>query len=131
GDFARAESLVAEFLNAGWPVTERIQFIDQLACASLREEQPRFLSQVEGWTRAALELAPGTLTLKGTLGGVLVEQGRCAEAEPLLRDCHDRSTALPDQGITAYYLGVIAQQAGRQKQARDLMRRDDAEIIRR
>jgi len=70
-----------------------------------------------------LEIAPGTLTLKGTLGAILVEQGNYAEGEPLLSECLDRSPALHDRAIATFYLGMIKLRNGDGKQGERLMKR--------
>jgi hypothetical protein len=68
-------------------------------------------------------MAPGTLTLKGTLGSILVEQGNYAEGELLLHDCLDRSPALHDRAITSFYLGMIKVRIGDAKQGKRLIKR--------
>src|SRR3954467_10605797 len=70
-----------------------------------------------------LDIAPGTLTLKGTLGSILVEQGNYAEGEPLLRDCLDRSLASHDRAIASFYLGLLQLRKGNAEQGKRLMKR--------
>jgi tetratricopeptide (TPR) repeat protein len=118
----RAEHACLEYLASPAKVAEKIQVVDQIVCTALYQEPPKFLPQIEQWIRKALELAPGTLTLQGTLGGILAEQGNFAEAEPLLRECRTRSTALHDQAFASLYLGKAALHCGDFKMARELFK---------
>ena len=70
-----------------------------------------------------LELAPGALTLKGTLGAVLAEQGKHGEAEPLLIECLDRSPTLHDLAIATFYLEMIKMRTGDTKEGKRFTRR--------
>ena len=80
------------------------------------------MDRAEKAVRLALEIAPGTLTLKGTLGGILVERGEFKEAESLLRECLERSPAYHDQGISSFYLGLIRLQEGRVDEGKRLIK---------
>jgi tetratricopeptide (TPR) repeat protein len=122
GDVRRAMCQCDDFLAGTAALAEKWGVLDALASASIYEDPPRFLAEAEGWARKALELAPDTPTLMGTLGGVLAEQGRYDEAEPLLRACCDRSRSFQDQGISQHYLGWIAAGRGEVKRARRLLR---------
>jgi Tfp pilus assembly protein PilF len=122
-DIPRANRLCSDYLETTISTSDKIAFLDEWACMALFEEPPGFLNDAQIWIAKALELAPGTLTLKGTLGGILTEQGIFAEAEPLLRDCLDGSPDLGDQGISSFYLGWIESHRGNSKTAVRLLRR--------
>jgi tetratricopeptide (TPR) repeat protein len=122
GHIDRVEQGIQEYVGGPAKIMEKIQVIDEVVCADLYEESPLFLPQLERWTRMALELAPGALTLKGTLGSILAEQGNHAEAEPLLRECRTRSTALHDQAFASLYLGKVALSRGEFKAAKELFK---------
>ncbi|HEX7860143.1 MAG TPA: hypothetical protein VF773_07460 [Verrucomicrobiae bacterium] len=94
--------------------------LDQLACIPLTQSKPQLYPVAESCIRKALDLAPGTLTLKGTLGSLLIEQGNFTAGEPLIRECYNRSTALHDRGICSYYLALLAAQKSDSKTARKL-----------
>jgi hypothetical protein len=98
----------------------KINLLDQLACIPLIQNRPHLYPAAETCIRKALEIAPGTLTLQGTLGSVLIEQGNFTEGEPLVRECYNRSSALHDRGICSYYLALIAAQNSDPKTARKL-----------
>jgi Flp pilus assembly protein TadD, contains TPR repeats len=85
----------------------RITILDGLACHLLFSSSSAWLPHAEKLILRALELTPDQPSLKGTLGGVLTEMGRFSEAEPLLRECLERSLAIHDQAISSLYLGFI------------------------
>jgi hypothetical protein len=60
--------------------------------------------------------------LKGTLGAILVERGNFAEAKPLLQECLEQSLAHHDQGISAFYLGLVKLHDGRIQEAKRLIK---------
>jgi tetratricopeptide (TPR) repeat protein len=122
-DVSRAEKACLDWVNQAATIEEKIRILDGFISQVLYKSIVSFLNTAERLARQALELAPGTLTLKGTLGGVLVEQGRFAEAEPLLRECLERSPALHDQGISAFYLGVAKLSIGDRNEAKRLIKR--------
>jgi tetratricopeptide (TPR) repeat protein len=122
-DIARAEKVCLNWVNQAATTEEKVRILDGLASQILYKPASSFLDNAERLARQALELAPGFLTLKGTLGGILVEQGRFAEAEPLLRECLERSPALHDQGICAFYLGIAKLGAGDRSEAKRLIKR--------
>ena len=122
-DFERAEKTCLDFINHDVAIQQKIRILDGFACRLLYQPSSPLLAQAEKFVRLALELAPGTLTLLGTLGGVLAEEGKFAEAEPLLRECLDRSPAMHDQGISSFYLGVVKLGTGNAKEAKRLIKR--------
>lgn len=121
--FDRAREISREFVDTRVPVEAKVFVLDGLASDALYRPEAAFLAHAEWWSRKALELAPGELTLKGTLGGVLAEQHRDGEAEPLLRACLDGSPAFHDQGIAAFYLGILCVRRNQLQQAKDLLTR--------
>jgi len=122
GRIDEVERACLEYLAGNAKAAEKIHVVDLIACTALYREPPQFLPQIERWTRMALQLAPGTLTLKGTLGGILVEQGNVAEAEPLLHECRTRSLELHDQAFASLYLGTSALRQGDRKTAKELFK---------
>ncbi len=121
-DGERAEPQFRSLLDAERSVADTAELVDEVVCTMLFRDPPRHLERIEGWTRRMLERAPGALTLAGTLGGILAEQGKIDEAEPLLRECRERSTALHDQGFASLYLGIVAMRRGELKLAKYLLK---------
>jgi Peptidase family M50 len=119
----KAEALCDEYAQSGISKEQKLKLIDGAACFILYQPASPFLKHAERLVRAGLEIAPGTLTLKGTLGALLVEQGNYTEAEPLLADCLERSPALHDRGIATFYLGMIKLRAGEAKDGKRLIKR--------
>ena len=103
----------------------RITAFDLIGTSFLMAHRPDTHGLAEFCVRAAVEIAPGTLTLQGTLGGILAERGAFDEAEPLLRACFN-SPAMHDRGITSYYLALLAEHRGDPSTARKLARQSIA-----
>lgn len=119
----QAESLCLDYIQQNVSWEQKVKMLDGLASYILYQSAPAFLTQAERFARMGLEMAPGTLTLKGTLGSVLVEQGNYAEGELLLHDCLHSSKALHDRAISSFYLGVIKLRNGDAKAGKRLMKR--------
>jgi tetratricopeptide (TPR) repeat protein len=122
-DIAGVEVQLDCYLSSGASIAEKINVLDAIASATLMMENPSALNEAERWARKALELAPGVLTIKGTLGSILSELNRDTEAEPLLEECYRRSPQPHDQGIAALYLGLIRHRRGEIKDAKKLIDR--------
>jgi tetratricopeptide (TPR) repeat protein len=127
GDSVRFAPECEALLARKMPASQKVLLLDALACAPLQKEMPAgklqaALDLAEICARKALETSPGRVTLKGTLGALLVERGSLDEAVPLLRECYSCSEALNDQGISTFYLGVIAWRNGDLNGARKLLR---------
>jgi Tfp pilus assembly protein PilF len=119
---AQAEKAVQEFVAQDVDKARKVKLLDGFACALFYQGSSQWLEQAEHSVRQALELAPQTLTLKGTLGAILVERGRFEQAEPLLRECLDRSPAQHDQGIASFYLGLVQLRQGKAAEGRKLVK---------
>lgn len=122
-DVSRAENICREWVSRAPTIEDKIRILDFLSCQLLFESSPPVLDTAERLARQALELAPTALTLKGTLGGILAEQGRFAEAEPLLQECLKLSTKLHDKGISSFYLSLVKLASGDRSRARELIKR--------
>ena len=121
----RFESACTAFLQNIISDQQKTTLLDQLACIPLVQQTPELYHSSEFCIRKALEIAPHSLTLKGTLGALLAESGQFAEAEPLLRACH-QSPADNDRGITSYYLALLAEHSGDLNTARKLAKQSIA-----
>ena len=122
-DVERAEKACREWVNQAATTEEKVRILDGFASEVLYTSTSSALENAERLVRKALELAPGCLTLKGSLGGILAELGRYAEAEPLLHECLSRSPAFHDQGIAAFYLGLARFSTGDRSEAKRLIKR--------
>jgi hypothetical protein len=121
GHVEAAESTCMNFVSEPVNKEYKIRLLDGLACLFLYKPSSPCLNLAEKLARLGLEIVPGTLTLKGTLGGILTEQGKFAEAEPLLHECRERSPAQHDQGISSVYLGFIKLHEGKTEEGRRLI----------
>ncbi|MBE7159182.1 MAG: tetratricopeptide repeat protein [Rhodospirillales bacterium] len=97
--------------------------LDALATEVIKCELRAFLPEADAWSQEALAQATEAITLKGTRGSVLVELGRSAEGEALLRQVWDISGSEVDAAISAFYLGVVANRSGCHRDAARWLRR--------
>jgi len=116
-----AESTCLNFVREAVNKEYKLRVLDALACHFLYKPSSPWLNLAEKLARLGLEIVPGTLTLKGTLGAILTEQGKFAEAEPLLRECLERSPGQHDQGISSVYLGFIRLREGKTEEGKRLV----------
>ena len=100
--------------------SDKLFVLDYLACLPIIQQVKGFLDAADALSREALELQPQNMTLKGTSGAILVELERLDEAELLLNEVYANSEADNDKGISAFYLGLIAQARGDVEKAQAL-----------
>jgi tetratricopeptide (TPR) repeat protein len=112
GDYERARILCVEFLAGAFQIHEKVYLLDVLSCLPIMEGITSYLPEAVKWCDQALQLQPENITLKGTQGSLLVEQGKTLEAEPLLREVFDKSEDDTNKGISAFYLAMCAKQSG-------------------
>ena len=118
-----AEALCRNYAQREVSSEYKLSVIDGAACFILYQSSSPFLKHAERLARVGLEMAPGALTLKGTLGAILAEQGKHGEAERLLIECLDRIPTLHDRAIATFYLGMIKMRTGATKEGKRLTRR--------
>jgi hypothetical protein len=119
----QAETLSLDYIQRDASKEYKVKVLDGMASYLLYQSSSAFLKPAERFARMGLEIAPGALTLKGTLGSILVEQGNYVESEPLLRECLDRSLALHDRAIASFFLGLLQLRNGNAAQGKRLMKR--------
>ena len=119
-DFTRAHRLCEQFLASAVVREGKAAFIDHFICLSLYNNERAHLPELESWARRALELEPNNRSIHGTLGHILVELGRDAEAELFLQTCLN-SSALHDKGISLYCLARIREREGKSQEATRLL----------
>jgi tetratricopeptide (TPR) repeat protein len=93
------------------------ELADSFACLALYHHVPALYEESEKLIRQSLKAHPQALTLKGTLGGLLAENGADDEALPLLRELHARAETETDLGISAAYLSMLARRGGKEVEA--------------
>jgi tetratricopeptide (TPR) repeat protein len=114
-----AERLCEQCIDSDVSARRKSMFIDQFVCEPLFAGDERHFARMEKWARKALEIDPRNISLQGTLGGIMAEQGRVEEAAPFLKKCL-RSREPHDRGISTFYLGVIERRAGNLVEAKRL-----------
>lgn len=123
GHHGRARELAEEFLASGHLESEKLCLLDALACVPFLDGLPAYLPEADRWSRQALAIQPDSLTLRGTRGAILIEQGRFDEGEHLLQEVLAKSEADIDQGICSFFLALAARQRGDRRTALRLARR--------
>jgi tetratricopeptide (TPR) repeat protein len=123
GEHGNVRKACEEFLRGNASLAEKTWALDRLACLPIMEDIRDYLDEAAFWSRKALELSPNDLTLKGTLGSLLVEQDRLDEGEVLLREVFESSTSDFDYGICAFYLALVAKRRGNERESTRLARR--------
>jgi tetratricopeptide (TPR) repeat protein len=123
GQHEEVRRSVEAFLLEPVPITAKLHVLDVLGCAPFMQHVPNYLHEAEHWCDEALRLQPGNLTLLGTKGSLLFEQGRWDESEKILRHVLASSEADIDQGICSFYLALLAKRRGEHEAAERLARR--------
>ena len=101
---------------------EKAMLLDRMACMVLYHDVKALLSAAEGWAREACELVPRSVTLRGTLGAVLVERGLYAEGLTLLVPLISAGNASVDRTLSACYLAKALHRLGRTGEAQEHLR---------
>jgi len=113
GKFAEAEVLYREVTNVIPPDDpERVHAIDAFASYALFQNQRHLFVECEAMVRKTLEHWSDQLTLKGTLGSLLVEMGKFEEGQALLEELQLKPTSEEDAAISAAYLSILAKLNG-------------------
>jgi tetratricopeptide (TPR) repeat protein len=89
-----------------------IQTLDQLACIPIFGDHPEFLPVATKCIDEAIQREPQTITLKGTKGSLLIENGNLAEGVPMLEEVRRESESENDQAICSYYLAYACYKKG-------------------
>jgi len=108
GHVDSATAAAEDWCSSDVPLPSKLVLLDSVACEILYCERRELLPAAESWARKALALCPTELSIKGSLGSILVELGRHDEAESLLRETYEQSSAPHDQRICAFYPALIA-----------------------
>lgn len=105
-EWSRAEA--ADHLDA----QAKSRVLDGLACIPLFYGYERLLARAFASIEQAILLAPNEITLKGTKGSLLVEQGLVEEAVLLLEEVSRSTESDNDRAICSYYLALAAYKRG-------------------
>jgi tetratricopeptide (TPR) repeat protein len=119
----QADEICVNFVQENVNEDQKSLMLDGFASYILYQSQAAHFARAEKFARMALKIAPDTLTLKGTLGSLLVEQGNYVEGEALLNECLQQSQAPIDQAISSFYLGMIKMRTGDAKEGKRLIKR--------
>lgn len=116
GQVEEARAECAAVLAQAAPA-DRVTFLDAFAgLPILHPGAGELLADAEAWAMEAVALAPGQITLRGTLGSLMIERGREEEGAAILREVLARTESDTDRGIAAFYLGVVAGRRGQRRE---------------
>jgi predicted Zn-dependent protease len=118
----QAEKICVDYIAENVSNEQKLMVLDGFASYILYQSSTAHFARAEKIARMALKIAPDPLTLKGTLGSLLVEQGNYVEGEALLKECLQQSQAPIDQAISSFYLGMIKLRTGDAKEGQRLMK---------
>jgi tetratricopeptide (TPR) repeat protein len=118
----QAEKTCVDYVQENVSNEQKLMVLDGFASYILYQSSTAHLARAEKFARMALKIAPEPLTLKGTLGSLLVEQGNYVEGEALLNECLQQSQAPIDQAISSFYLGIIKLRTGDAREGKRLMK---------
>jgi hypothetical protein len=69
----------------------------------------------------AIREDPSAITLKGTKGSLLVEEGKYGEGLQLLQEVMAHTTAENDRAVCSYYIALAMLETGRGEKGRELL----------
>lgn len=97
---------------------EKAYLLDMLASIVINHGQRQYLTQADGWSQEAMELAGYSKTIQATRGAILVELGEYEEGKQMLLLLTKPENDLTDIVISNYYLAKADQRLGNSEHAR-------------
>lgn len=94
---------------------ERALLLDRMASIPILRGDQRYLEPAEHWARQACALVPGSKTLRGTLGAILVDRGRFAEGLELLEPLTSEDNEAYDRTLARRFVAKARDLATRVK----------------
>lgn len=125
GQYEKAVATMRKLVHlvpAGQPGFPHV--VDQFASFALSANWPQLFEEAEKHIRRVIQHHPDRITIHGTLGSLLVEQGKIEDGRAILSEVHSKSTSETDRGISAAYLSMLANRDGKMEAATRL--RDEA-----
>jgi tetratricopeptide (TPR) repeat protein len=98
------------------------EVLDSLACLPLFYGHDDLVEEGLRHIDAAIALEPESITLKGTKGALLVENGQVSEALELIEEVAHRSQSENDHAISSYYRALAYFKMDQRTEARHLLR---------
>jgi tetratricopeptide (TPR) repeat protein len=118
-----AEALCGEWERSHAPLAHKNTIVEAMVNYALYLERPNHLEAMESWIRKAIATDSNNFSMQATLGGLLVEMGRFAEAEPLLAHRIESAPSRHNRAYALFYIGLIRAAEGKKAEARDLFER--------
>jgi hypothetical protein len=105
-----ADAEIEILIREGVPGEARAEILDALACIPLLYRDSEFVKRALGYIEEAIGEEPGKITLTGTKGTLLIEDGRLDEGIQLLGEVREKSDAARDKMYCEYYLALAYHQ---------------------
>ncbi|MCF3652434.1 tetratricopeptide repeat protein [Synoicihabitans lomoniglobus] len=100
---------------------ERAALLDQMASYVAMHRKMEFLTDAVEWAREAVALQPEAPTLRGTLGGLLIDSGQLDDGMRLLLPLTAESSDQMDRSIAFAYLALAYSRSGDRRRAHDAL----------
>jgi hypothetical protein len=110
------------FAQHGLHHAEKALILDRMACIPIIHGERKFLAEAESWSKEARALLPNCKTVQGTLGSILVEQGRYAEGLDLLLPLTSDENATIDRALASCFAAKALHALGRTAEADTCMK---------
>jgi predicted Zn-dependent protease len=117
--FDEAIALLNQLLKAeNVSGVEKAYMLEILSSIVINHGQKQYLTQADGWSEEAMNLAGYSKTIQGTRGVILIELGRYEEGKQTLLQLTKPDNDPIDTAISSYYLAKAEHSPGNNEQAR-------------
>jgi len=100
----------------------RLRVLDSVACIPIFWDHPEMVAIAMEAMDKAMENEPNSITLMGTKGSLLIEDGKLDEGVHLLKEVQRQSKSENDLAISSYYVAYAAFKRGDTRIAKELLR---------
>lgn len=112
GQTAAARKSLDEAIDTASSDDLKVSLCEQAANLVLVGRLTELLPAVDRYSRLALQLQPGEITLEGTRGAILVELDQIEAGAQMLPKVFEQSESEGDKTISAFYLALASLKAG-------------------
>lgn len=112
------EALLGEADTLGFP---RCEVLDGLACLPLFYGHSHLRGRAMGYIDEAIRENPSMITLKGTKGSLLVEEGKYQEGLAMLQEVMAHTATDDDRAICSYYIALATRETNGLQEGRQLL----------
>jgi tetratricopeptide (TPR) repeat protein len=117
-----AQDEINSLISSGIPSTTAVEVLDLIACIPVFYGHPEMLDVSMRCIDVAIQKAPDMITLKGTKGSLLIDQGSIDEGIEMLEEVRNSSNAPLDKAISTYFLALAFFKKGEKEKCNDLLK---------